>query len=883
MAMAAKRAMGVERSSFRNAAQAATDGRAGGARKCASHQAKALRDAGWKEKVKNGEKKRKRGKGSAERRAERRRAAAADASTAEADDEADSDDDGGYTTATEGDGDVWLWGLGSWAGGAVAVEVQTQTCWMREGSQEEAGCEEAASCELPGFGSETVTEAMGIEASTQCEYHPGQDVGVQTLRRKLGGMDQMSVRLQTDFSFEEEHRKLLKREAKMQEDAEKKTRQLRKDVKEEEVTKVLASLRTTILMLNDRRNEAIRWKDDPIFPWDNVQDGQSEVEARAARVKLVEDKVGEMRVTEARLRNEINGRQGAVLPPIVWEQNDGRSDAAHQKIFTWEAVEQGFNAVQLGDHSDDTNQHETMRTRRWHEIIREKRSAVDMEWRREGKYVNQERVWSDRQLQALEAKAWRRADAEWKQDVESSMQRRIADLESQTAKIRWGNQDQGASGAISAECDGHVGALGIQWGPRSHVEWAQEQGQRWLAVKRIEFRSKIPQLHDPGVVWAALQVAKEGKRAFTQQEVCEGIFRMDYSDHSAEHFEGEGVGEDGLHEQKRAWLRREMRGIMVRSTGEIVARGLHKFFNIGQLDEIKMSKMAEGEVLEVLEKLDGQMVMGVVIDAGVEYWSRRGRTPTAVTASRVVREAVGQHDLLVQDVHNQRATAVFEMIGSQSRVKSDEGMTPQLVLIAVRAHASGEYWPHWQLKELGMMYHVNVVRRFEHLEGVGLRAVAQEVLKWKGKEGVAMRMQDSTMVKIKSQWWYDAGYCKRYRDEAKQWQQNEVERWRKMERRMQTRRYRLAVLRAHGVEKPVDILNIMRTAEKVEAVYDGMKLSVMMISFRSTEDRAVGKKTALCLNWKICDAYSNRTKKKIGRRIAVFYRDNWLCHLGNRG
>ena len=106
MAMAAKRAMGVERSSFRNAARAATDGRAGGARKCASHQAKALRDAGWKEKVKNGEKKRKRGKGSAERRAERRRAAAADASTAEADDEADSDDDGGYTTATE-----VAWGL----------------------------------------------------------------------------------------------------------------------------------------------------------------------------------------------------------------------------------------------------------------------------------------------------------------------------------------------------------------------------------------------------------------------------------------------------------------------------------------------------------------------------------------------------------------------------------------------------------------------------------------------------------------------------------------------------------------------------------------------------------------------------------------------------
>ena len=71
---------------------------------------------------------------------------------------------------------------------------------------------------------------------------------------------------------------------------------------------------------------------------------------------------------------------------------------------------------------------------------------------------------------------------------------------------------------------------------------------------------------------------------------------------------------------------------MVRTSGEVIAMGLHKFFNLGQLKENKLKEMAKVGVLEVLEKLNGQMIMGVVVGDFVEYWSRKGKTPVAVTA-----------------------------------------------------------------------------------------------------------------------------------------------------------------------------------------------------------------------------------------------------------
>lgn len=92
----------------------------------------------------------------------------------------------------------------------------------------------------------------------------------------------------------------------------------------------------------------------------------------------------------------------------------------------------------------------------------------------------------------------------------------------------------------------------------------------------------------------------------------------------------------------------------------------------------------------MLEKLDGQMITGVLVGDCVEFWSRKGRTVLQTTAHRIVAEDSGDCEGLVRAVNNNDCTAVFEMIGSQSKIKADEGAHPRLVFL-------NHFWPARQL------------------------------------------------------------------------------------------------------------------------------------------------------------------------------------------
>ena len=54
-------------------------------------------------------------------------------------------------------------------------------------------------------------------------------------------------------------------------------------------------------------------------------------------------------------------------------------------------------------------------------------------------------------------------------------------------------------------------------------------------------------------------------------------------------------------------VRRQCRGLVV-GLGGVRARPLHKFFSVGQVDDMKGRRLAEAEIMEATEKLDGSMV-----------------------------------------------------------------------------------------------------------------------------------------------------------------------------------------------------------------------------------------------------------------------------------
>lgn len=131
-----------------------------------------------------------------------------------------------------------------------------------------------------------------------------------------------------------------------------------------------------------------------------------------------------------------------------------------------------------------------------------------------------------------------------------------------------------------------------------------------------------------------------------------------------------------------------------------------------------MGALRKLQVDEVTEKLDGQMVCGVVVGTSVQFWSRKGDTAVGVAAARIASSTTGDYTALVLEVNAGECTPVFEMVGRQSRIKVDEGDEARLVLLAVRRHGDGAYWTSGAVAGLAQRYGVEAVKR---LRGRGWR------------------------------------------------------------------------------------------------------------------------------------------------------------------
>ena len=165
--------------------------------------------------------------------------------------------------------------------------------------------------------------------------------------------------------------------------------------------------------------------------------------ARAARVREVEGRVRELRRMEQELGAELGGQQERVVQTFWWEQESEKGEAAPQ-LFQWDVVESGFVAVQghavQQQTMSDEDEPEVNDIEGWNRLMEAKRDEVDVEWRIEGRFFNQNRTWSQKESQALEAEAWSRVDIAWREAAERKLVRRVTKLEKQVAALREGRR-----------------------------------------------------------------------------------------------------------------------------------------------------------------------------------------------------------------------------------------------------------------------------------------------------------------------------------------------------------------------------------------------------------------------------------------------------------
>ena len=275
------------------------------------------------------------------------------------------------------------------------------------------------------------------------------------------------------------------------------------------------------------------------------------------------------------------------------------------------------------------------------------------------------------------------------------------------------------------------------------------------------------------------------------------------------------------------------------------------------------------------EQLDGQMVCGVVVGTSVQFWSRKGNTAVGVAAARIASSTAGAYTALVLEVDAGECTPVFEMVGWQSRIRTDE--EPRSVLLAVRRHGDGAYWKSGAVAGLAQRFGVEAAKRLRGLEGMSIDDMRSEVLGWWGREGVIVRFSNGLWVKLKSRWWFRAGYSKVVQERAAG--QCELERLRKIKLgvHFSLPELRIAVVGLPKMSSVKTVRDVYPEAEKIEMVYDlhgKLRVTVLAMADQHTRDevlrevRTIGKKK-LCMQ----AAYSRRARTRGCVRV-VTYRCN---------
>jgi hypothetical protein len=199
---------------------------------------------------------------------------------------------------------------------------------------------------------------------------------------------------------------------------------------------------------------------------------------------------------------------------------------------------------------------------------------------------------------------------------------------------------------------------------------------------------------------------------------------------------------------------RECRGLLFDAkTGQVVARGLHKFFNVNERPETMDYRLDLSKPYVIIDKLDGSMLRPVRPfdkrgpNDPIHWGTMMGWTPIAALVDNFVNASELGYKALVYHCEALNMTPIFEWCSRKQPIVIDYPVD-QLVLTAMRHNVTGEYaaWTH--LHEIGNLFNVPVVKAFAS-EIKNLKEFIEYVRGIKNAEGCIIRWADGHMTKIK--------------------------------------------------------------------------------------------------------------------------------------
>jgi RNA ligase len=274
-------------------------------------------------------------------------------------------------------------------------------------------------------------------------------------------------------------------------------------------------------------------------------------------------------------------------------------------------------------------------------------------------------------------------------------------------------------------------------------------------------------------------------------------------------------------DDQTAAILRECRGIVFGPNGRVIARRLHKFFNVNERPDTTIGSVDLSKPHVILEKLDGSMITPIRIGENFRWGTKMGVTEVALPVEEFVA-AHPEYVRLAEYCYEYDMTPIFEWCSRSQRIVIDypEDM---LVLIAVRNNETGDYLSYEKMRDAEGLFEIPVVRQYPGTVA-SMEGLVAETRELKGAEGWVIRFNDGHMVKIKAD---DYVLMHRAKDSIR------------------TEKNILALVMEEKVDDLLPILNEADQARVVayrDRVEEGLEATVDMIYRNLREWKTMGRK-----------------------------------------
>lgn len=208
-------------------------------------------------------------------------------------------------------------------------------------------------------------------------------------------------------------------------------------------------------------------------------------------------------------------------------------------------------------------------------------------------------------------------------------------------------------------------------------------------------------------------------------------------------------------------IKREFRGLKFDLEGNLICRPWHKFFNVGERAETSLENIDVSKNHIILEKLDGSMIAPFMVDHGIIWGTKMGKTEVSdqVVQWLLQSDKLMDYQYFVIDAIQKGYTPIFEWCSNYQRIVLDYPES-NLILIGMRHMHTGVYLNYTKLVSAGQHWGIPVVqctRVFDPIEKLSEQFL-EYTRKIQNAEGFVIKFDDGHMYKIKSDW-----YCELHR------------------------------------------------------------------------------------------------------------------------